>query len=87
MRRSLFASKYPVSEYTDNVGRIGKMIMDRNLNCHGKCHNKACQHPYTVDLSEHPSKKRMECKYIKNSCGGLSSEFETEKSHDFRKVC
>lgn len=79
MRRNmLFASKYPVSEYTDNLGRIGKVIMDLNINYHDKCRNGSCYHQFTVDLDKHPN-SHGKCKYIKNSCGCYCGKLEAKQ--------
>lgn len=44
-RNKLFASTFPVSEYMDNIGRIGNIILDRNLHYHKKCRRNNCEQP------------------------------------------
>lgn len=57
-RWMLFASRYPVSEYMDNVSRIGHVIMNSNFHCHKKCRRTRCIHPFVVDLDKNPFGKR-----------------------------
>lgn len=55
--KTLFASKYMVSEYKDNISRVGRIITDLNLHCHENCWATECNHPYAVDMSKHPKTK------------------------------
>lgn len=57
-RWTLFASLYPVSEYMDNVSRIGHVIMNSNFHCHKKCRRTGCTHPFVVDLDKNLFGKR-----------------------------
>lgn len=61
MRRPLFASTFPVSEYMDNINRVGHLIMNTNLHRHKRCKND-CSHPYVLDLQENIF-KRKKCTY------------------------
>lgn len=87
-RFTLFASQFPVSEYRDNICRIGQMLMDLNVNCHEICKRTACKHKFTVDWSLDPAKKRR-CKYEKceSTYSGWKSKFQTKTSHDFTRKC
>lgn len=54
-RRQLNASEYPVSEYMDNVSRIGKVIMRSRIHEHKKkCVKRECAHPYVLDWGQKP---------------------------------
>lgn len=72
MRKTLFASKFPISEYMDNTSRIGQVIMDTNFHCHEKCKRGGCTHSWSVDLAKYPFSKRR-CKYLSTSTGQLKS--------------
>lgn len=55
--KTLFASNFMVSEYKDNISRIGRLITDLNIHCHENCWVMGCNHPFVVDLSKHPKTK------------------------------
>lgn len=59
--KQLFASSYPISEYMDNISRIGQVIMNEELHCHKNCTKNRCEHKFAVDLNKQPSKK-TKCK-------------------------
>lgn len=50
--KQLFAGPHPISEYMDNIGRVGQVIMDRNLHCHENCTKNRCEHEFTVDVTK-----------------------------------
>lgn len=50
----MLASNYPVSEYRDNVCRVGKLIMKYNIHNHNNCTNRKCAHPFVLDWRSAP---------------------------------
>lgn len=56
----LFASAFPISEYMDNISRIGQVIMNKRLDCHDSCTKRKCEHPFAVNLSKQPT-SQMKC--------------------------
>lgn len=52
-RKNVVASQFPVSEYMDNISRVGKMILKSRLHEHKKCFNK-CLHSYVLDWRKKP---------------------------------
>lgn len=83
-RRAIFASKFPVSEYMDNVSRIGHVIMNTNFHCHQKCRRRACEHPFVVDLNKDIFRKRK-CEYINTPCGGFRSKFKPKPGYYYKE--
>lgn len=59
--RQLFASPYPISEYMDNISRVGQVIMNKKLHNHSSCTKKKCEHPFVVDLLKDPT-RNTKCK-------------------------
>lgn len=57
--RQLFAGPYPISEYMDNISRVGQVIMNDGLNCHEHCTKNRCKHKFIVDLNKPPKKKNQ----------------------------
>lgn len=54
-RSKLNASEYPVSEYMDNVSRIGNVIIKSQIHDHKKkCVKRECAHPYVLDWGQMP---------------------------------
>lgn len=55
----LFAGPYPISEYMDNISRVGQVVMNENLHCHGNCTKSKCEHPFTVNVTKQPMKRNQ----------------------------
>lgn len=72
----LFASEFPVSEYMDNISRIGQMIMKQNLHCHEDCRDK-CKHEFMLNLEMDPRSKQI-CQYRKTNSGAFRSKCQIE---------
>lgn len=82
-RQTLFASEFPVTEYKDNIGRIGRMIMDLNVHCHNRCEGRDCKHPFLVDFSKHPD---CRSRITERPCGLHCTKHETKRPHQKTKV-
>lgn len=82
-KRTLFASEFPVAEYKDNIGRIGRMIMDLNVHCHNKCEGRDCVHPFVVDFTKHPD---CRSKFTERPCGLHCTKHVIKKPHQKKKV-
>lgn len=57
--KQLFAGPYPISEYMDNISRVGQVIMNENLHCHENCTKNRCEHAFTVDVTKQPMKRNQ----------------------------
>lgn len=83
----LFASTFPVSEYMDNIGRVGRVIIDNDMHCHRKCGRAWCSHPYVVNLQQDPRMKKEPCIYRKTGCCGFKSTFKPANSSNEFERC
>lgn len=54
----LFAGPHPISEYMDNISRVGQVIINEELHCHTECTKNRCKHAFVVDLTKQPTCKR-----------------------------
>lgn len=55
----LFAGPHPISEYMDNISRVGQVVMSNNLHCHKNCSKNTCKHAFTVDVTKRPTKRNQ----------------------------
>lgn len=59
--KQLFAGPHPISEYMDNISRVGQVITNEELHCHKNCTKSRCEHKFVVDLTKQPT-KQIKCK-------------------------
>lgn len=55
----LFAGPHPISEYMDNISRVGQVVMSNNLHCHDNCFKNTCKHAFTVDVTKRPTRRNQ----------------------------
>lgn len=55
----LFAGPHPISEYMDNISRVGQVVMNENLHSHENCTKNRCKHAFTVNVTKQPTKRNQ----------------------------